>query len=141
MKTFIKRIYAGLVDALFIALPVGMIYYIYIWQSTKTENFKISYTEVQFNITFITIMFLFIYYTICEVKGTSVGKKIFNLKLIYKGKGTFAKIIRPFIKLITLYFWPLGILSLFLPENRIFYDYILNTDIEEGNTGISGGSL
>lgn len=141
MKTFIKRIYAGLIDALFIALPVGILYYIYIWQATKSEGFKISYEELSFNITFATIMFLFIYYIICEITGTSVGKKIFNLKLTYKGKSTFAKILRPFLKLVTIYVWPIGILSLFLPNNRLFYDFILGTDIEEISANTSGGSL
>lgn len=131
MKTFIKRLYAGLIDAFFIGLPVGIVYYIFIWQSAKAGDFKISYNELQFNITSVTMMLLFIYYIVCEIIGTSAGKKIFNIKLTYKGKGTIAKILRPFFKILTLYFWPLAVLSIFLPEHLPFYDYILKTKVEE----------
>lgn len=141
MKIFVKRLYAGMLDAFFIGLPVWAVYHIFIGQSVASGDFKISYQQLDFNITTITIGLLILYNIICEIAGQSIGKKIFGLKIKYKGKGIIAKIIRPFIKVFTLYLWPIGIISFFLPKNLLFYDYILKTDIEEIKPEISGGSL
>ena len=141
MKILIKRLYAGLLDAFFIGVPVWGVYHIFINESIKSGGFKISYYELNFNITTITMMFLLIYYIICEIVGQSIGKKIFNLKIKYNKMSIVAKIVRPFVKLITLYIWPIGIISVFLPNKKLFYDFILRTDIEEIKPEISRGSI
>ena len=141
MKTLLKRMYAGLIDAFVIAVPVWFIYHTFIDQSMADKTFKISYAQLNFNITTATMMFLFIYYIVCEIIGQSIGKKIFNIKIKYKGKGIFAKIIRPFVKLITVYFPYLGIVSLFLPEYKLYYDFLAGTNIEEIQPDISRSSL
>lgn len=141
MKIFIKRLYAALLDAFFVGVPVAFMYYTFIDQSMADEGFKISYTELSVNITTMTMVFLFLYYIACEIAGQSIGKKIFNIKIKYTGKGIFAKIIRPFLKVITLYFPVIGIISLFLPDNKLYYDFFAKTNLEEIKPDISGGSL
>ena len=145
MKMFVKRMYAGMIDALLVALTVGAIYHIFIGQSAMDESFRISYRELDFNITTITIGILFIYYAVCEILGQSIGKKIFNLKIKYQGKGIIARILRPFIKIVVIYIWfigfPMAILGALMPEKKLIYDFLFKTEIGEINEQISGGSL
>ena len=141
MKLLIKRLYAGLLDAFFMGLPAWVLYHTFIQQSLGNSDFKISYGELGLSITTLTMSMLFIYFIVCEVVGQSIGKKIFGIKIVYNKKGIVAKCLRPILKIITLYIWPVGIISLFLPNNMLFYDYFLKTKIEEIKPEISGGSL
>ena len=145
MKMFVKRMYAGMIDALLVALTVGGIYHIFIGQSAMDETFRISYKELDFNITTITIGILLLYYIVCEILGQSIGKRILGIKIRYQGKGIIARIIRPFIKIISVYIpfisFPMAVLGALMPEKKLLYDFIFKTEITENNIKISGGSL
>lgn len=142
MKCLIKRMYAGILDAFVVALPVFVLYYMFLKDALPDGDFNMTGLDIRFSIEFLTMALIFIYYIICEAVGQSIGKKIFNLKIVYKNKGIIAKILRPVFKIITLYFVPLVIISLFTPDNLTFYDLILKTKIEETDgTGYSRPSL
>ncbi|MBE7029307.1 MAG: RDD family protein [Clostridia bacterium] len=142
MKKVIRRMYAGIIDMFFIGLPVYAIYHTFILESMKDVTFKISYLEVNMNLTAITLVFLFLYYAVCEVLGQSIGKKMLGIKVKYNGKKVIAKILRPIIKVLILYFaFPLVALCLFLPDNKMFYDFFLKTEIEEVKVDVSKRSL
>ncbi len=133
MKTFIKRVYAGLLDALLIGLTVGFIYQIFIGQSVaENADFKMTFDALNVEMTAITVGVLIMYFIICEIIGQTIGKKILGLKIQYKGKGIIARILRPFVKVITLYICPfIVILSLFFPGNKLYYDYAFKTEVVE----------
>ncbi|MBE7021089.1 MAG: RDD family protein [Ruminococcaceae bacterium] len=143
MKTLIKRIYAGLIDALLIGVTVGFIYQIFIGQSVAgNEDFKMTFDALNVEMTAITVGVLTMYFIICEIIGQTIGKKILGLKIIYTGKGIAARILRPFIKVITLYICPVIVaLSFFLPGNKLFYDYALKTEVTDENAPYDGGTL
>ncbi len=143
MKTFIKRVYAGLIDALLIGLTVGFIYQIFIGQSVAgNSEFKMTFDALNVEMTAITVGVLIMYFIICEILGQTIGKKILGLKIKYNGKGILARILRPFIKVITLYVCPfMVILSLFFPGNKLYYDYALKTEVIDENAPYDGGTL
>ncbi len=143
MKTFIKRVYAGLIDALLIGITVGFIYQIFIGQSVAgNKDFKMTFDALNVEMTAITVGVLIMYFIICEILGNTIGKKILGLKIIYNGKGIIARILRPFVKVITLYVCPfIVILSLFIPGNKLYYDYAFKTEIVDENAPYDGGTL
>ena len=144
MKTFLKRIYAGLIDALIIALTVGFIYQIFIGQSIEgNKDFTMTFNALDMEITAITVGVLIMYFFICELFSQTIGKKILGLKIKYKGKGIIAKILRPIVKVLTLYLIPFVVIfSAFLPGNKLYYDFIFGTEvIDENSSDYNGGSL
>ena len=144
MKTFLKRIYAGLIDALIIALTVGFIYQIFIGQSIEgNKDFTMTFNALDMEITAITVGVLIMYFFICELFSQTIGKKILGLKIKYKGKGIIAKILRPVVKVLTLYLIPFVVIfSAFLPGNKLYYDFIFGTEvIDENSSDYNGGSL
>ena len=144
MKTFLKRIYAGLIDALIIALTVGFIYQIFIGQSIEgNKDFTMTFDALDMEITAITVGVLIMYFFICELFSQTIGKKILGLKIKYKGKGIIAKILRPIVKVLTLYLIPFVVIfSAFLPGNKLYYDFIFGTEvIDENSSDYNGGSL
>ena len=144
MKTFLKRIYAGLIDALIIGLTVGFIYQIFIGQSIEgNKDFTMTFDALDMEITAITVGVLIMYFFICELFSQTIGKKILGLKIKYKGKGIIAKILRPIVKVLTLYLIPFVVIfSAFLPGNKLYYDFIFGTEvIDENSSDYNGGSL
>ena len=131
MKTLIKRIYAGLIDVMIASALVYFLYAFTFYYNIKLGDFSLDKTSFVSEYSVIYALVMLVYFIICELFSQSFGKKAFSLKINYGKKVKTAKCLRPFLKLITLYIWPLIIPSLFFKKNLLYYDYILGTDIEK----------
>ena len=102
-----------------------------------------TFDALDMEITAITVGVLIMYFFICELFSQTIGKKILGLKIKYKGKGIIAKILRPIVKVLTLYLIPFVVIfSAFLPGNKLYYDFIFGTEvIDENSSDYNGGSL
>lgn len=130
MKMYVKRVYAALIDIMIVGLLVFLLYSIYFYSGIQSADFTVD--RVWFNVEYkiIYALMLLVYFVIGELLDFSVGKKVFKLKINYGKYVKTARILRPLFKMITFYIWPLAALSVFLNGNKLYYDYILKTDIE-----------
>lgn len=131
MKMFIKRIYAGLIDITFVGAIIYLLYTLYFYNGIKLGDFTVDseWFVAEYKLVFNGAVF--VYFIICEMFDFSVGKKFFKLKINYGKRIKTARFLRPLFKILLFIVYPLAILSLFLKDNLLFYDYILGTTIED----------
>ena len=130
MKMYVKRVYAALIDILVVGIFVFGLYSIYFKSGIESGNFSVDMEWFRFEYELIYALSLFVYFIIGEMFDFSIGKKIFKIKIDYGKYIKTARVLRPLFKIVTFYIWPLAAISVFLNGNRLYYDYILKTDIE-----------
>lgn len=135
MKMLIKRLYAGLIDITFVGMIIFILYMFYFYSGLKLDDFKIDLGGFTGEYKIVFYFAMLVFYIISELFNFSPGKKLFKIKINYGEKVKTARFLRPFFKLAILLFVPVGALvgiaALFTNENRLLYDCILKTSLEE----------
>lgn len=121
-----KRLIAGCIDFLIATIIQTVLMFVFIMRPFLLDTIKSDKVILlNFVITFISILYM----VIRDIMGErSVGKRIMNLKIIYKNKNDHVKLISRLCRNISWFLGPVEILFFLIKGYRLG-DFIAKTDI------------